>query len=52
MVTSKVVKIDSETDELLFQARKEFLKHHPELNKIPISYNKIIHEISKFYIQN
>ena len=48
----KRVVIKSKTTELIECCRKEFLRVHPEFAEIPISYNKIIYEMAKFYLNN
>ena len=50
-MVNKIIKIDDETDELLANCREEFLRHHPEMKKIRISYNKIIYETAKLYMR-
>lgn len=52
MVTRKVLKVDKNTDDLLMQCKEEYLQHHPEMRKIPLSRNKIIYEISKYYLNS
>lgn len=47
----KQVKIKYSTDELLNKCVAEYLKHHSEMREIPISRNKIIHEIGLFYLK-
>lgn len=49
---NKNIRIDSDVDEHLKKCVDEFLRHHPELERIHISYNKIIYEICKFYLKN
>lgn len=39
------------TSELLKNCIKLYRQHHPELNHMPISQDKIIYEICKYYIQ-
>ena len=50
-IMSKLIRVEKDTDGQIKECIKEFLRHHPELNKIPISYNKIIYEISKYYLK-
>lgn len=47
----KVAKIDYDTTELLNNCIKEYLKHHPEMEKVKISRNKIISEIAIYYLK-
>ena len=48
----KQVYVDNETVELIDNCRLDYLHHHPEMKKIPISYNKIIYEIANFYLKH
>ena len=45
-------KVTKETMELMEQAKIEFRKHHPELNQMFLSNNKIIYEAMVFYLDN
>lgn len=45
------IKIDTENLEELDKCVTEYRRHHPELDKIPISRNKIIYEIAKYYLR-
>lgn len=47
----KQVKITSETDDLIKDCIDEYLRHHPEMKNIPISRNKILYEMAKFYLK-
>ena len=47
----KQVKIRKNTDEMLDLCVVEFLRHHKELKNMPISRDKIIYEISRFYLE-
>lgn len=47
----KVAKIDYDTTDLLDSCIKEFLRHHPEMEKVKISRNKIISEIAQYYLK-
>jgi len=47
----KQVKIKQKTDDLIDQCVKSFRYHHPELDEIPISRNKIIYEMANFYLK-
>ena len=47
----KQIRVKKDTDELIDDCIAEYLKHHPEMRKIPISRNKIIYEIGKFYLK-
>lgn len=47
----KTIKIDDETDELIDKCIEEYLRHHPVMKKILISRNKILYEITKYYLK-
>lgn len=47
----KQVFITYETDDMLKKCKQEFLKLHPEFEQIPISYNKIIYETARIYLE-
>ena len=47
----KMIRIKEHTDELIDQCIRDYLRHHPEMREIPISRNKIIHEIANFYLK-
>lgn len=47
----KQVKIKQKTDELIDQCVRSFRYHHPELDEIPISRNKIVYEMAIFYLK-
>lgn len=51
MVNTLLIRIDTETTDILEECKKEFIKHHPEFKKIPISYNKIVFEAGNFYLK-
>lgn len=51
LVVYKQVKIRKNTDEILDDCVKEYLRHHPEMRNIPISRDKIIYEISIHYLK-
>ena len=46
------VKLKRETFDLLQECINDFIGHHPELKHIPISKNKIIYEMAKFYLKH
>lgn len=48
----KQIRIKDNTNDILNKCVQEFLRHHPELKEIPISRNKIIYEVCKFYLKN
>lgn len=50
-MTYKTIAIKPDISILLEKCKEEFLDHHPELQNMPISYNKIIYEIAKFYLK-
>lgn len=52
MNSNKQARIDKNTAELLNLCEKLYREHHPELDKIYISKNKIIFEICDFYLKN
>jgi hypothetical protein len=43
--------VDEETFQLLDECKKDYLKNHKEFEKIPISKNKIIYVIARFYLK-
>jgi len=47
----KQIFISNDTDEMLKDCVQDYLQHHPEMEQIPISYNKIVYEIAKFYLR-
>lgn len=47
---NKLVKITTTTDLLIKQGVDEFLRHHPEMKEMHISYNKIIYEMARYYL--
>jgi hypothetical protein len=38
--------------EMINKCKSEFLNHHPEYEEKPISNNKIIYEMAKYYLEN
>jgi hypothetical protein len=44
------IRIDEEVDEKVKLCKKLYREHHPEFDKIPLSKNKIINEMAKFYL--
>lgn len=42
--------VRSDTDKLLKQCLKVFVEDNPEFEQVPISRNKIIYELAKFYL--
>ena len=38
-------------DKLISECMEEYRKHHPELDHIPISHDKILHEVCKYYLE-
>ena len=49
----KMISVDKETYDLINNdCRQELLRHHPELIKTPITFNKIIFETGKYYRDN
>jgi len=51
MVNTKLIRISKTTDDQLDSCFKDYLRHHPEMKEIKISYNKLIFELSKFYLK-
>lgn len=52
MVNFLTIKINEEVNKLIEDAKKEYLKHHPEMELIPLSKSKILYEALKYYIQH
>ena len=51
-MVSSVEKLNTKLwDEYVEECKKEFIKHHPEFEAMPLSYNKIIYEAAKFYLK-
>lgn len=48
----ETIKIKTETKMLLDHAKQEFLAHHKEFSGTKITYNHIINQIAKFYIEH
>lgn len=47
------VKIDVDDKQLLMkECKKKFLKFHPEMEKVPLSTPKMLHEVIKWYLGN
>ena len=46
----KNIKVDDETNDLLDECKDLFIKHYPEMSKVTISKNKIIHRIALAYL--
>lgn len=44
--------VKKEVFELLLQCIEEYRKHHPEMDQVPITQNKIIYEVCSFYIKH
>ena len=51
MVTHATIQISTKIKKRLDDARAEYIAHHPEMKEIPISYNKIIHEVVEYYLK-
>ena len=47
----KYVALKPEVKEMLSECKKDFLKHHPELEEVFITDNKIVYEMAKYYLQ-
>ena len=45
------VRVDNEVRNKIEKCVLLYREHHPELEKINISKNKILHEIAKFYLE-
>jgi len=51
MNKKKLLAVDEETYRLVTKdCLKELIRHHPEFIKVPISHNKIVYHIAKYYI--
>jgi len=49
---SRLIRVDDETYYLLKNdCTKEYRRHHPEHDKIPISLKKITYEVAKLYLK-
>ena len=48
----KPISIDVENYKLLDDCKLLYLDNYPQMKKIPISRNKILYEIIKFYLKN
>ena len=46
----KAIKIKEETDELLHKCKEEFRKHHKDWDGKTITYNHILKQVCKFYL--
>ena len=44
------IRVDEDTFHLITICEKLYREHHPELDKIPVSKNKMVFEISVFYL--
>ena len=51
-MSTSLQRIDKDTLEIVELCKKEFIRHHKEFEKIPISFNKIIYEMARFYLRN
>lgn len=49
-MTYKSVLIKPDVFDLIADCETIYRKHHPELNNIPLSKNKILYEVFKFYL--
>jgi len=49
---NKTVILRKEVHDKLEEVREEYLKHHPEMKNIRLSYNKLIYETIQFYLNN
>jgi len=49
-VTYSKLTVKKDTRKLLEKCIDEFRTHHPEFDEIPITQNKIIYEVCKFYL--
>jgi len=49
---NKLIRISENTENLLNECEKEFIKHNPLMKEIPLSKNKIIHEVCEYYLKN
>ena len=51
MTERKTLIVNKNVHDLLLLCKEEYLKHHPEMKETPISMNKIIFEISAWYLR-
>jgi len=49
-MTYKQVKIKKETDEMIDQCVINYRHFHPDFDHMPISRNKILYEMAKYYL--
>lgn len=47
----KPVMLDDDVFEIVQQCEADYRSHHPELDKVPLSKNKIIYEMGKYYLE-
>ena len=47
----KKVNVDIQTDDLIKDCINDYKRHNPQFEKIPISRNKIIYEVCKYYLR-
>ena len=45
------IAVTKEMKDRLELCKEDFLRHHPEFRSIPISYNKILYEVTRFYLE-
>jgi len=51
MVKDKLIRIKNNTGHMINECRKDYLKNHPEMVNINITYDKIVYEMAKFYLK-
>jgi len=44
--------VSQEMKSKLEECKEEFLRHHPDMKALHISFNKILYEICEFYLKN
>lgn len=37
---------------ILNDCKEEYLRHHPEMRKVPISQEKILYEVARYYLEH
>lgn len=46
------IRVKKDTKEMLDNAKKEYVRHHKEMDGAKITYNHIIKQITKYYLEN
>jgi len=45
------IRVTEQTKELIEQCESMYRKHHPEFDGVPLSRNKILLEMGRYYLQ-